>query len=107
MEFAVQATRRAAPAHASLAGRFVDGDAFCRPLGARLRRPLSKRRPQEDRGCAGRAFQDGAPTYNFAVVVDDADMAITHVIPRDDHVNNTPRQINLFHALALTSPAYV
>src|SRR3990167_2130579 len=38
---------------------------------------------------------DGVPTYNFAVVVDDIDMAITHVICGDDHINNTPRQINL------------
>jgi glutamyl-tRNA synthetase len=49
---------------------------------------------------------DGAPTYNFAVVVDDADMGITHVIRGDDHVNNTPRQINLFRALGLAPPAY-
>jgi glutamyl-tRNA synthetase len=49
---------------------------------------------------------DGSPTYNFAVVVDDADMEITHVIRGDDHVNNTPRQINLFHALGLAPPAY-
>ena len=38
---------------------------------------------------------DGIPTYNFGVVVDDIDMAITHVIRGDDHVNNTPRQINI------------
>jgi glutamyl-tRNA synthetase len=41
----------------------------------------------------------GTPTYNFCVVVDDIDMAITHVIRGDDHVNNTPRQINIFKAL--------
>jgi glutamyl-tRNA synthetase len=49
---------------------------------------------------------DGTPTYNFTVVVDDADMAITHVIRGDDHVNNTPRQINLLHALGAEPPVY-
>jgi glutamyl-tRNA synthetase len=49
---------------------------------------------------------DGTPIYNFAVVVDDADMGITHVIRGDDHVNNTPRQINLLHALGAQPPAY-
>jgi len=43
---------------------------------------------------------DGVPTYNYGVVVDDLDMNITHVIRGDDHVNNTPRQIHIFHALA-------
>ncbi len=52
------------------------------------------------------ARSDGTPTYNFTVVVDDADMRITHVIRGDDHVNNTPRQINLFRALGLEPPAY-
>ncbi len=42
---------------------------------------------------------DGVPTYNFAVVVDDIDMNITHVLRGDDHVNNTPRQINIYRAL--------
>jgi glutamyl-tRNA synthetase len=42
---------------------------------------------------------DGVPTYNFAVVVDDIDMKITHVLRGDDHVNNTPRQINIYRAL--------
>jgi glutamyl-tRNA synthetase len=42
---------------------------------------------------------DGVPTYNFAVVVDDIDMRITHVLRGDDHVNNTPRQINIYRAL--------
>ncbi len=52
------------------------------------------------------ARPDGTPTYNFCVVVDDVDMAITHVIRGDDHVNNTPRQINIFHALGQTPPVY-
>lgn len=49
---------------------------------------------------------DGTPTYNFCVVVDDMDMAITHVIRGDDHVNNTPRQINIFKALGKEHPVY-
>jgi glutamyl-tRNA synthetase len=52
------------------------------------------------------ARPDGTPTYNFCVVVDDIDMAITHVIRGDDHVNNTPRQINIFKALGKDTPAY-
>jgi len=52
------------------------------------------------------ARSDGTPTYNFTVVVDDADMEITHVIRGDDHVNNTPRQINIFRALGVEPPAY-
>ena len=49
---------------------------------------------------------DGYATYNFAVVVDDIDMGITHVVRGDDHVNNTPRQINLDHALGKTPPHF-
>ncbi len=52
------------------------------------------------------ARPDGTPTYNFCVVVDDMDMAITHVIRGDDHVNNTPRQINILRALGHTPPVY-
>jgi glutamyl-tRNA synthetase len=52
------------------------------------------------------ARSDGTPTYNFCVVVDDLDMAITHVIRGDDHVNNTPRQINLLQALGAPVPQY-
>ena len=52
------------------------------------------------------ARADGTPTYNFCVVVDDVDMRITHVIRGDDHVNNTPRQINIMRALAATPPVY-
>ncbi len=52
------------------------------------------------------ARPDGTPTYNFCVVVDDIDMAITHVIRGDDHVNNTPRQINIFKALGKETPVY-
>ena len=52
------------------------------------------------------ARPDGTPTYNFCVVVDDIDMAMTHVIRGDDHVNNTPRQINIFKALGKEPPVY-
>ncbi len=52
------------------------------------------------------ARPDGTPTYNFCVVVDDIDMRITHVIRGDDHVNNTPRQINIFRALGFEPPVY-
>jgi len=49
---------------------------------------------------------DGTPTYNLSVVVDDADMEITHVIRGDDHINNTPRQINILRALGFEPPRY-
>ena len=52
------------------------------------------------------ARSDGSPTYNLSVVVDDMDMGITQVIRGDDHVNNTPRQINIFKALGVESPAF-
>lgn len=52
------------------------------------------------------ARADGTPTYNFCVVVDDFDMGITHVIRGDDHVNNTPKQINIFKALDAKIPEY-
>ena len=52
------------------------------------------------------ARSDGTPTYNFCVCVDDWDMRITHVIRGDDHVNNTPRQINVLTALGATLPEY-
>jgi glutamyl-tRNA synthetase len=49
---------------------------------------------------------DGSPIYNFCVVVDDIDMAITHVIRGDDHVNNTPKQINIYKALGKNAPVF-
>jgi glutamyl-tRNA synthetase len=52
------------------------------------------------------ARPDGTPTYNFTVVIDDLEMAITHVIRGDDHVNNTPRQINIFEALGAKPPQF-
>jgi glutamyl-tRNA synthetase len=52
------------------------------------------------------ARSDGSPTYNFCVVVDDMDMQITHVIRGDDHLNNTPRQMNMLLALGRKPPVY-
>ncbi len=52
------------------------------------------------------ARSDGTPTYNLTVVVDDWDMGITHVIRGDDHLNNTPRQINLYQAIGATVPKF-
>jgi glutamyl-tRNA synthetase len=49
---------------------------------------------------------DGVPTYNFATVLDDADLGMTHVVRGDDHLPNTPRQMQIFYALGLTPPAY-
>ncbi len=52
------------------------------------------------------ARSDGTPTYNFSVVVDDIDMGVTHVLRGDDHLNNTPRQINIFNALGAEPPVF-
>src|SRR5437879_1213753 len=52
------------------------------------------------------ARSDGTPTYNFCVVVDDMDMGVTHVIRGDDHLNNTPRQMNMLQALGAPLPIY-
>lgn len=52
------------------------------------------------------ARSDGSPTYNFTVIIDDYDMNITHVIRGDDHLNNTPRQINMLSALGAELPKY-
>jgi glutamyl-tRNA synthetase len=52
------------------------------------------------------ARSDGTPTYNLTVVVDDVDMQITHVIRGDDHLNNTPRQMNIFSAIGHPAPVY-
>lgn len=52
------------------------------------------------------ARPDGSPTYNLTVVVDDMDMQMTHVIRGDDHLNNSPRQINIFNALSATPPVF-
>jgi glutamyl-tRNA synthetase len=52
------------------------------------------------------ARPDGSPTYNFSVIIDDYDMDITHVIRGDDHLNNTPRQMNMLNALGAKPPVY-
>ena len=52
------------------------------------------------------ARSDGSPTYNFSVIIDDFDMGITHVIRGDDHLNNTPRQMNMLAALGAEPPVY-
>ena len=52
------------------------------------------------------ARTDGSPTYNFTVVIDDMDMKISQVVRGDDHLNNTPRQINIFNALGATPPEF-
>jgi len=52
------------------------------------------------------ARSDGTPTYNFTVIIDDFDMQVTHVIRGDDHLNNTPRQMNMLVALGAEPPAY-
>jgi glutamyl-tRNA synthetase len=49
---------------------------------------------------------DGVPTYNFSVVIDDWDMGVTHVVRGDDHLNNTPRQINIYRALGAPPPVF-
>jgi len=49
---------------------------------------------------------DGTPTYNFCVVVDDFEMGITHVIRGEDHLNNTPKQIHIYHALGMNPPEF-
>jgi len=52
------------------------------------------------------ARSDGTPTYNFCVVVDDMDMGVTQCHTRDDHLNNTPRQMNMLEALGASVPQY-
>ncbi len=70
----------------------------------RVRGPISISNAELDDLVVARP--DGAPTYNFTVVVDDMDMGITDVIRGDDHINNTPRQINIYHALGVEPPAF-
>ncbi len=88
------------------------------PPVVRFRNPLDGETVVDDQIHGRVAFQngelddliiaraDGSPTYNFTVVVDDMDMRITHVIRGDDHLNNTPRQMNILRALGVTPPRY-
>ena len=69
-----------------------------------IKGPISFQNTELDDLIIARA--DGTPTYNFCVVVDDWDMGVTHVVRGDDHVNNTPRQINILKALGAEPPAY-
>lgn len=90
----------------------------CEPYVIRFRNPLDGEVTFEDRVRGIVTFQnkelddliiarsDATPTYNFTVVVDDLDMKITHVIRGDDHINNTPRQINILKALGAELPVY-
>ncbi len=83
---------------------------FRNPLGGHVvwhdlvRGPISISNTELDDLVIARA--DGTPTYNFTVVVDDMDMNITHVIRGDDHINNTPRQINIYQGLGLGPPRF-
>lgn len=102
-------------------------DGYCRdrqailpdqPYVVRFRNPLTGEVVVEDQVHGQVIFQnselddliiarsDGSPTYNFTVVVDDSDMHITHVIRGDDHLNNTPRQINILVAIGASLPVY-
>ncbi len=103
-------------------------DGHCRDLGrvpqpgeeavVRFKNPLDGEVVVDDRVKGRVVFQntelddlviargDGSPTYNFTVVVDDMDMGITHVIRGDDHLNNTPRQMNILRALGVEPPVY-
>lgn len=89
-----------------------------RPMVVRFKNPVDGEVTFEDQVYGTIRFQnqelddliiarsDGSPTYNFTVVVDDFDMEITHVIRGDDHINNTPRQIQIFKALGAEPPVY-
>jgi len=78
-----------------------DGDVAWNDL---VKGPISISNAELDDLVIARA--DLVPTYNFAVVIDDLDMAITHVVRGDDHVNNTPRQINIYRALGAPVPQF-
>jgi glutamyl-tRNA synthetase len=88
------------------------------PYVIRFKNPLSGTVTFEDQVAGPLSFQnselddliiirsDGYPTYNFCVVVDDIDMKITHVVRGSDHINNTPRQINIFNAIGAKPPVF-
>ena len=79
----------------------VDGEVIVRDI---VHGPIAFRNSELDDLIILRS--DGNPTYNFCVAVDDRDMAITHVIRGDDHINNTPRQMNMLAAMGAPIPAY-
>lgn len=84
--------------------RFRNPDAGDVTWDDRVRGPISISNTELDDLVIARP--DGSPTYNFTVVVDDIDMGITLVIRGDDHINNTPRQINIYRALGAELPAF-
>lgn len=97
-------SKKAPPAGRSGVLRFknpLDGDVTWDDL---VKGPISVSNEELDDFVMMRA--DGVPTYNFGVVVDDIDMEMTHVIRGDDHVNNTPRQINIYYALGAALPHF-
>ncbi len=99
-----KATRLSAPPNGKPVIRFcnpVDGDVTFNDL---VKGPITVSNTELDDLVLLRA--DGIPTYNFGVVVDDLDMNITHVIRGDDHVNNTPRQVNIFRAIGAALPQF-
>jgi glutamyl-tRNA synthetase len=93
-----------APAHRPPVIRFRNPDEGDASFNDLVKGPISVANAELDDLVLLRA--DGVPTYNFGVVVDDLDMAITHVIRGDDHVNNTPRQVNIFRALDAELPKF-
>ncbi|MBS0321732.1 MAG: glutamate--tRNA ligase [Proteobacteria bacterium] len=98
------ATGRAPPPGVAPVIRFRNPDAGVVAWDDAVKGPIAIANAELDDLVIARA--DGTPTYNFCVVVDDLEMNITHVIRGDDHVNNTPRQINMIRALGATPPVY-
>lgn len=96
--------RLAPPAGAQPVIRFRNPDAGEVTFNDLVKGPITVSNSELDDLVIMRA--DGIPTYNFGVVVDDIDMEITHVIRGDDHVNNTPRQINIYRALNAALPKF-
>lgn len=96
--------REDAPAGIQPVVRFRNPDTGDVVFDDRVRGPISISNTELDDLVIARP--DGTPTYNFTVVVDDIDMAVTIVIRGDDHINNTPRQINIYRALDATPPDF-
>ena len=99
-----RATGRTPPPGVDPVVRFRNPDAGVVSWDDLVKGPISVANEELDDLVILRA--DGVPTYNFGVVVDDIDMGMTHVIRGDDHVNNTPRQINIYRALGAPVPHF-